>query len=423
MSTYTERLCRRRQVTEFRGKDELVLVAPRGAAELLERGGGNRTVTLNRSGRAIWELCDGSRSLDEIIGALESRFPVDRELLLRQVDETLTTMARLGLVDGFDVGAATRTGTVFVLGVEDKPYFWWQIAIFLESLRGKLPAGWRPFIVVCNDGQPLSDELANILSSYGAGFAQGRNFAHTHRLDVGWKGGSCYSALNRVEALAVAANQIHGDDLICLLDSDIFLYGDVKLDLMPQRCAAPRNWHIAEEPFFASSKVNQGAGVDLGKLLAAIGCDATFRPGGVNVFVTGEVAKQPKFVADCFRFAEALFLLGRVAGVEKIWLAEMPSFTLAMTANDIPWDLLEQKEFLVSDCDEAEIPTGTFYHYYSDPADFGRTAFRDSKWYKHAYREEDFLLTDLTQFAAAATTDHEKYFFRLAQRAKERLYV
>jgi hypothetical protein len=262
-----------------------------------------------------------------------------------------------------------------------------------------------------------------ILSSYGAGFAQGRNFARTYRLDIGWQGGGFYSALNRAEALAVAADHVHSDDLICLLDSDIFLYGDLKLDIMPKRCAAPRNWHLAKEPFFASSNVNQSAGVDLGKLLAAIGCDAPFKPGGVNVFVTGEIAKQPKFVADCFRFAETLFLLGRVAGAKKIWLAEMPCFTLAMTANDIPWDLLEQKEFLVSDCDEPEIPAGTFYHYYSDPADFGRTAFRNSNWYKHAYREEDFLLADLTRFAAAATTDHEKYFFRLAQNAKDRLYA
>jgi hypothetical protein len=158
-------------------------------------------------------------------------------------------------------------------------------------------------------------------------------------------------------------------------------------------------------------------------LLDAIGCKRTFEPGGVNVFVTGDVARNPKFIADCFRFAHALYLLGRAAGADVVWMAEMPCFALAMTSNGIAYDLLERKEFLVSDCSEASIPEGTLYHYYSDPQDFGRAAFRDSKWHKQAYRDQDFLQSDFEQFVRDADTDHERYFFRLARNARKRLHV
>ena len=101
----------------------------------------------------------------------------------------------------------------------------------------------------------------------------------------------------------------------------------------------------------------------------------------------------------------------------------MPCFTLAMTANGVPWDLLDNQEFLVSSCREAAIPAGTLYHYYADPADDGNAAFLDSKWHKQAYRQEDFLLSDFSKFSADAKSDHEKYFFQLALKARERLHV
>ena len=418
-----ERPCRRPRIREFRVKDEVVLVAAPDVAGLLDLSDSNRALSLNRSGCAIWDLCDGNRSVEDIVDVIRMRFRVDRNALRQQVGDALARMARLGFLDGIRSRTKARPGTAFVLGIEDKPYFWWQTAIFLESVRGKLPDGWRTLVVVCNDRAPISDELENIISIYEADYAQGANYDQSQRLDVWLNGGSYYSALNRIEALLVAAGHVDESDMICLLDSDIFLFGDINLDIMPKRCAAPRNWHIQTEPFFSSVAINQGRGVDLAKLLEAIGCDKTFKPGGVNVFVTSAVAKNGKFIADCFRFAQAIFLLGRVAGATNTWMAEMPCFTLAMTANGIAWDLLEQEEFLISSCQESAITAGTFYHYYSDPADFGKAAFLHSKWHKQAFSKDNFLLSDFRQFAADAKTDHEKYFFQLALNARERLYA
>ena len=96
---------------------------------------------------------------------------------------------------------------------------------------------------------------------------------------------------------------------------------------------------------------------NLRTLLQAIGCNDELKPGGVNVFVTGAAAQNKKFISDCFRFAQVLFLLGRIAGLRKTWIAEMPGFALAMTANGIPYDLLKNQEFLVPSCRE-EFDTG-----------------------------------------------------------------
>ena len=413
----------RSRVRAFPVKDELVLVAPRRLEDTLGDEVDNRALTLNESGRAIWELCDGSHTVDDMVRALEKKFPVERELLTRQIGEALAAMSEAGFVDRIQKSAKTGTGTTFVIGIEDKPYMWWQTAIFLESFREKLPAGWQTLVVVCNDGEPLSEDLANILAHYDTEFAVGANHVNTRNFDTGQDGHEGYSALNRVEALSVAGAYVDDGDMVCLLDSDIFLYGNLNTEIMPQTCAAPRNWHIEQELFFSSVEKNKGKGVDLRKLLEAVGCDGDLAPGAVNVFVSGKVAKDRKFIADCYRFAHALFLLGRIAGVELVWMAELPCFALAMTANRISYDLLEQKELLVSDCSEETIPEGTLYHYYSDPGDFGRTAFHGSKWYKHVYMFENFLRTDFQHYAADAKTDHERYFFQLAQRAVERLYV
>jgi len=410
-------------VRQFAVRDELILVAPEDGSEILEDGADNLALAINQTGRAIWDLCDGNHTPEDIARALEPEFDVDSEILLEHVGQALADLSRLRLIGGFVEHSRVRIPTTFAIGIEDKPYFWWQTAIFLESFRGKLPAGWQTFVVVCNDGAPLSDELRNILEAYGTKYARSTNHARTNKIDVGHEGGMAYAAANRVEALAVVAEQIDPAGMICLLDSDIFLYGGLQLDIMPTRCAVARNWHIESELFFSTVDKNDGKGVDLRKLLEAVGCDRPFAPGGVNVFVTAEVATNKKFIADCYRFAHALYLLGRVAGAEVAWMAEMPCFALAMTANGIDYDLLEQKEFLVSDCNEPSIPAGTFYHYYSDPKDIGRAAFKDSKWHKQAYHGRDFLNTDFDEFAGNATTEHEKYFFQLAAKARNRLHV
>ena len=410
-------------VRQFAVRDELILVAPEDEAEVLDVGANNLALAINRTGRAIWDLCDGHHSPEDIVRKLEPKFDVDSTILLEHVGQALADLSRLRLIGGFVEHSRVRMPTTFAIGIEDRPYFWWQTAIFLESFRGKLPAGWQAFVTVCNDGAPLSDQLRSILETYGTKYALSTNHASTNRIDVGHEGGMTYAAVNKLEALAVAAKDIDPTGMICLIDSDMFLYGDLPLDIMPTRCAMPRNWHIERDVFFATIDRNEGKGVDLHKLLDAVGCDRQFAPGGVNVFVTAEVAGNKKFIADCYRFAHALYLLGRIAGAELAWIAEMPCFALAMTANGIGYDLLEQKEFLVSDCSEPSIPDGTFYHYYSDPKDFGQAAFKDSRWHKQAYVDRNFLDTEFDAFARNATTEHEKYFFQLAERARTRLNV
>jgi hypothetical protein len=409
--------------------DEIVLISPQGtpddstSSESAER----RAIALNSSGRAIWDLCDGSRSVNDISAALASRFHVDLEVLSREVRDTLTKLSDLNLVESAEPEGESTTSNVFAIGLEDKPYFRWQAAIFLESLRGKLPPGWRTLVAVCNNGEPVSDELKQVLDKYDTLTVEASNHARKFPLDVGTDAGAYHGALNRVEALAAAARHASDDGMIYLLDSDTFLYRDLNIAIMPKRTALAWNWHIDHKPFFSSTHRNESAkGVDLQKLLQAIGCKTPFQPGGVNVFVEGKVAKNQKFIGDCFRFAQALFILGRIVGVKDAWTAEMPCFALALTANSITFDLLRNEEFLVPSCREQSVAAGSIYHYYSDPGDFGYGAFHNSSWHKQAYHGKDFLRTDFRHFEAAAqskqNTDHERYFFELAEKARKRVH-
>lgn len=411
------------RVRQFAVRDELLLVAPDDRGDVSDQDPRQKALAVSHTGRAIWDLCDGVNAPADIARILEADFEIDAEVLLQQVGQALAALSRHGFLDGVIEHERTAIPTIFALGIEDKPYFRWQTAILLESFQGKLPAGWKAHVVVCNDGAEVSDELRTILDAYQTTHSLSTNHARNHRIDVGLNGGQFYSAMNRVEALAVVAQSARPTDVIFLLDSDMFLFGHIPLDIFPSGCAMPRNWHIERQPFFTTVKKNGGRGIDLKKLLESIGCDRPFLPGGVNVIVTGDIARNPKFVADCFRFAHALYILGQAAGAEATWIAEMPCFALAMTVNGVSYELLHDKQFMVSDCDEATIPDGTFYHYYSDPKDFGRAAFRGSSWCKQAYFDRDFLRTDFDGFAAKATTAHERYFFELAARARSRLHV
>lgn len=412
-------------VRSFNVGDELILIASQSNVSFENVDApAVQALTLNSSGRAIWELCDGSHTLAQIINLLTANFAVDEELLPPQVQQIVAELARNGLLSGSPTRSCLRRPMTFVTGIEDKPYFWWQVAIFLESFRGKLPRGWRVLVVVSNNHRPISDPLAAIFDRYQTDYLTATNYAETHKLDIGWRGGEHHAALNRIEALAVASKVVNESDMICLLDTDIFVYSDLNLDIIPNHCAVPRNWHIESPVFFSTVDANKGHGVDLQKLLQAMGFGDEFKPGGVNVFVSGAVAKSEKFIADCFRFSQALFLLGRAAGADITWMAEMPCFALAMVSNGVDYDLLEDEEILVSSCDEKSLRPGTFYHYYSDPRDpAGRGAFHGSAWCKQDHREFDLLQSDLVSLAENAVTDHERYFFQLAKFAKDRLDV
>ncbi|GIU91957.1 MAG: hypothetical protein KatS3mg011_0863 [Acidimicrobiia bacterium] len=54
---------------------------------------------LNPSARAIWELCDGETTPAEMAAAVAAATGLDPQVALGQVEETLASFARLGLVD------------------------------------------------------------------------------------------------------------------------------------------------------------------------------------------------------------------------------------------------------------------------------------------------------------------------------------
>jgi hypothetical protein len=54
---------------------------------------------LDPLGRAIWELCDGATTLDEIVGAVCQVFEVDDEVAARDVASLVTRLHRAGLVN------------------------------------------------------------------------------------------------------------------------------------------------------------------------------------------------------------------------------------------------------------------------------------------------------------------------------------
>ena len=414
---------RRDGVGEFAVSGELVLRArqePQGG-EPAQRG--EQAVALNHWGRVIWELCDGRRDVGEILRIIAKRYPGEAERQDADVKGALTRLQQLGLIDLATAADPDRPDVKFVVGIEDRTEFHWQTAIFLESLLPKLPPGWEVFVVVCNNHTPLSGELSHILDRYGVTHLTGTNYSATSAFGFSNDGDvSGYGPLNRVEALSAIADRVGDDDLVCLLDTDVFLYEAINLDSIPKSNALAKSWHLEPDLFF--STVAAGNGVNLNKLLESFGCSHGYQGGGVNVFVEGSVVRQEKFIRDCFRFTQVVFLLGRIAGVENIWMSEMPCFGLALAANGAPFDVLDTDELRVSHGFEETIPPGTFYHYYSDPSDGrGRAAFRDSKWYKRAYRNENFLTLDFDEFRAQATTDHERYFFELAAKAKERLYA
>lgn len=418
-------LRRRAGVQQFVVSDELVLTANPGA-------GSNRfesaetALALNASGKAIWLLCDGKRSRDDIVTLLSVQYHAESSQIERDVDQTIARLIERGFLEEAAEPLQGGAGRLFVVAIEDTTYFHWQLAIFLESFRGKLPVGWRTLVVVCNDGASFSSDLRRTLAAYQTEVATTTNYSKHRAVDIGHSQNEHYGPLNRIEALAVAASFVTDQDVICLIDCDIFLYRRLRPEILPNGCALPYNWHVAHEKFFSSIAANH-AGIDLQELLSILGCDREFKPGGVNIFVTGAVAKNEKFIADCFRFAQVLFLLGRIRGIELVWIAEMACFALSMTANGIEYSLTNIPELSVPSCDEPDIPEGSLYHYYSDPADFGRGGFHASPWFKQAYRRENFLRSDYRIFLDRAQSGecspHEAYFFELAEAARKRVYM
>jgi hypothetical protein len=424
----TRPLCPRRRADfkAFPVANEMVLLSP-------DRG---HAYTLNESGAAIWQLCDGRHSLRDMLEVLRGRYSGDEVGVLTDVAEALLRFRSFDLIDSpvaplpspsdptaiVVAPAAHARGRVrFVFGIEDRTYFHWQLAILFESLVGQLPAGWDVTVVVCNDHAALSAPLTRLLDAYGVTGLTGANHAASHDIDFS-SGRGGYVALNRVEALKAIARYVEADDVVCLMDTDLFLYGELQEDLFPTGNAMAKNDLISEPRFmgFAPS----GRGVDLNQLLASMGCETPFKPGGVTVFLTGETVRNEKVLRDCFRFAQILFLLGKVLDLpaHATWVAEMACFAMALTPNRIDYALLDTPQFGVLPPGQDRVPEGSFYHYYTDVNDSGVGPFRDSEWHKQLFHDTDFLLADLEGFRAGAASDLERRFLEFALAARRRIH-
>lgn len=61
-----------------------------------------RALTLNASGRAVWDLCNGRRSVTDIADALAESFSIDRTEMVAQVGQALLELSHLGFIENFD---------------------------------------------------------------------------------------------------------------------------------------------------------------------------------------------------------------------------------------------------------------------------------------------------------------------------------
>lgn len=91
-------------------------------------------------------------------------------------------------VDGVNESSYPRRR--FVQGIEDRPYFHWQLGVFLESTVGQLPPGWDVVVVVCNNHQPISEELQTVFATYGVTHFTGASPADNHDIDFAGGGRS-----------------------------------------------------------------------------------------------------------------------------------------------------------------------------------------------------------------------------------------
>ena len=410
----------------FPVEDELVLLPHSG----------DTLHALNKTSTAIYQLCDGTNTLSDMFRQLRVSFDGDDLQIVNDLNEALLRFRELDLLqtnmsfsgtslEGLDgVNESSYPRRRFVQGIEDRPYFHWQLAVFLESTVGQLPPGWDVVVVVCNNHQPISEELQTVFTAYGVTHFTGASPADNHDIDFAG-GGDRYVPMNRVEALNVMRQHSAPDDVICLMDSDLFLYGNLKPTLFPSGNAMTKNWIIGQEKYFQFS-TQDTVGLSLPKLLEALGYEQEFKPGGVMVFLTGEALRRKggKLVQDCFRFLQILYLSAKILDLPPhgVWGAEMACFAMAMYPNAIDYDLLEIEEFAVPSPGLDEPPQGTLCHYYADLNDGHQGPFAGSQWHKQLFANENFLLADIESFQDGAVSEAGRRFFELAIMARQRIY-
>ncbi len=416
---------RRPGFAAFPVANELVLLSPEG----------DIAHALNESAAGVWNLCDGAHAPLDMLAALRARYDGNNVDILADVTAALFRFQQLGLVDLIapSAGAAEATALPgsatlpahgprvhFVFGIEDRPYFHWQLGILFESLVGQLKAGWDITVVVCNDHQEPSAALARLIDVYRVRAVTGDNHAHSHQIDFSAHQGG-YAALNRVEALKAIAATVAPDDIVCLMDTDLFLCGDLRADLFPMGNALASNDIVDDRLFLGRGSDEQG--IDLQKLLGSLGCDRPLKRGGVTVFLNGATVGNDKVIKDCFRFAQIIYLLGKTAGLPEhnLWMAEMACFSMALTANGIDYQLLDVPQFAVPEPQQATMPAGSFFHYYADVNDGLGGPFQGSEWNKQLFGDRDFLAENLESFRKGARSEVERRFLDLSIAARRRL--
>ena len=322
-------------------------------------------------------------------------------------------------------------GYKFVFGIEDRPKFHSEVAIFTESLIEYLENDDEICVVVCNDNEEISNDLKRIGEVYKdkLTFLIGRNF-RSNILD--YTNYSINPGMNKIEALKVVSSYCKDDDMIIHTDSDLFLYKKFNKKCIPKKDTLSWNWIIGEDsknrkdrsPFFTYGN-KELKGIWTPELLEIMGCTMEYKGGGVSGFYTGKTLKNRKFVDDCFRFAHMLHSIANILGGEtgkiKTNASDMPCYALSLTYNEIDYDVKEIEEFTVDNGSEEKIKEGSFYHYYHDIRD-GSGAFYKSKWYKQMYHEKNLLLDeDLDKYLKDSKSDHEKHFFTLAIKARNKI--
>jgi hypothetical protein len=103
--------CRVEGVLECELPGELLLHVPGGAI----------AVALNASARAVWELCDGRRSLDMIASDLPRRFDAPSGEIAAAVGEAVLELTRLELLVPPTVATAGSTGVATATAAPRQP--------------------------------------------------------------------------------------------------------------------------------------------------------------------------------------------------------------------------------------------------------------------------------------------------------------
>ena len=73
-----------------------VVVEEMGEEVLLYRPTTHKAIHLNGTAAAIWKLCDGSRTLNDLVAALEIAFPDAKPRIAREVRDVVDQLLRDG---------------------------------------------------------------------------------------------------------------------------------------------------------------------------------------------------------------------------------------------------------------------------------------------------------------------------------------